>query len=75
MYSGQEPSGCTAEWLYLRPAAAMHPSPQVESLKGTDGHQQSACTQAPLKGHGYCFGGCPGLLSDLTVVISAATNP
>lgn len=32
-------------------------------------------TQPPLKCHGYCFGGCPGLLSDLMVVISTATNP
>lgn len=32
-------------------------------------------TQPPLKGHGYCFGGCSSLLSDLMVVISTATNP
>lgn len=32
-------------------------------------------TQPPLKGHGFRFGGCPGLLSDLMVVISTATNP
>lgn len=43
MYSGQEAFGCCTEWLYLRPAAATHPSPQVQSLKGADGHQHSAC--------------------------------
>lgn len=29
----------------------------------------------PLKGYGYCFGGCPTLLSDLMVVMLTATNP
>lgn len=41
MYSGQEAFGCSTECLHLRPAAAMHPSPQAEFLKGADGHQQS----------------------------------
>lgn len=67
MNSGQEAFGCSTEWLYIRAAAAMHPGPQVESLKEADGHQQSACKldQPLLKGHGYCFGGCSSLLSDL----------
>lgn len=83
MYSGQEAFGCSTEW----PAAAtqMTSGQQQQhilvlrlsvSKEQMVTSSQSVClTQPPLKGHGCCFGGCPSLLSDLTVVISSATNP